>query len=719
MIDKKINGEALQVEDEQKLYENLRNWDDEIINQKMEDLGIPNVKLTSKRKYILGMIDTLADINTKKFFLRNSDFMEIAKISKTPFVETIKYFSKLGIIKRESGVRGKASQYKFNEKNLKKLPMKNQTLIEKTDQTLNGVSASVSSVSSEYSLGKGSGEKQSFENRPPQSHTQPHSNSQLQSQPNSQLQLQPNSQLQEHEQVQNSLVMNNIDNILIEELLNKVNELYEKVDSIYNSINDDRRVQSEVNRKLVESIKKLHSSISSSITSNNKEVQASVNKEATVTTNCKEIDTSSSTLDKIMSFQVRSLTEQEQQTRKLQEASKQTSEYNTKVTVVENNSNDGERNYVFKKLECEITNPFINSIVHANSYENLLKIEKDFKNEFKKCYTVHQDVLTKSYVDPLVCKFYEAYYKKLDELQQAVNNNEPSSNTNDIVQSEENNTKDSEQKPSNEETVEETDVETSHKEDETDNTRFQHNYKTSTDSENCQEKETATAEPSTVESKNVQVSEAYTPNCEEKSQEELDKEFEKETSTMFLIDNTKNTVQSKQVEEFQFPKTEKIVLSSEEQKQFQELVNNQSINAVIKKYTIERNFEEILTEIRKAVTIGKYQEIVVKAYIDYTWHNYTFDCNVQDAMKPIEITKEDTVTTTVSTPKGDSFEEFIKDKVDNIRKNAEENGSELPFGKNPKSRYQEDDESNCYQSEEEKAAMSSSSSYDESQDEMF
>ena len=188
---------------------------------------------------------------------------------------------------------------------------------------------------------------------------------------------------------------------------------------------------------------------------------------------------------------------------------------------------------------------------------------------------------------------------------------------------------------------------------------------------------------------------------------------------MFLIDDSKNTVQSKQVEEVQFPKTEKIVLSSEEQKKFQELVNNQSINAVIKKYTVERNFEEILTEIRKAVTIGKYQEIVVQAYIDYAWHTYTFDCNVQDAMKPIEITNDDTVTTTVSTPKGDSFEDFLKDKVDNIRKNAEENGSELPFGKNPKRRYQDDYESNCYQSEEEKEAMSSSSSYDESQDAIF
>ena len=728
MEDILINREAPQVEEEQKLYENLRNWDDEIINQKMEDLGIPNVKLTSKRKYILGMIDTLADINTKKFFLRNSDFMEIAKISKTPFVETIKYFSKLGIIKRESGVRGKASQYKFNEKNLKKLPLKNQTLIEKTDQTLNGVSASVPSVSSEYGLVKRSGEKQSVENQPPhtQSHTQlqPHSNSQLQPNSNSQLQPNSNSQLQEHEQVQDDLVNNNIDNTLMEELLNKVNELYEKVDSIYNLINDDRRVQSEVNIKLLEGIKKLHSSISSSrnsketvssITTNNKEVQESVNKEETVTTNCKEIDTSSSTstLDKIMSFQVKSLEEQEQQTRKLQEASKQTSEANTNTRVIDKYM-EGERQETIKKLECEITKPFISSIVHANSYENLLKIKKDFMNEFNKCYTTHQDVLNKSDVDHLIDKFYEAYDKKEKELKQ-----EPSSNSNGIVQSEENNTKDSEQKPSKEETLESTDIETSPKEDETDNTRFQHNDKTSTDSENCQEKEDSTAEPNSVESNTVQVSETDTPNSEEKSKEQIVEEFEKETSTMFLINDSKKTVQAKQVEEVQFPKTEKIILNNEEQKKLQELVNNQSINAVINKYTVERNFEEIITEIRKAVTRGKYQERVVQAYIDYTWNTYTFDCNVQDAMKPIEITNEDTVTTTVSTPKGDSFEEFIKDKVDNIRKNAEENGSELPFGKNPKSRYQEDDESNCYQSEEEKEAMSSSSSYDESQDAIF
>lgn len=737
MIDKKINGEAQQVEDEQKLYENLRNWDDEIINQKMEDLGIPNVKLTSKRKYILGMIDTLADINTKKFFLRNSDFMEIAKISKTPFVETIKYFSKLGIIKRESGVRGKASQYKFNEKNLKKLPLKNQTLIEKTDQTLNGVSASVSSVSSEYGLVKGSGEKQSFGNQPPQSHTQPHSNSQLQSQQNSQLQSQPNSQLQEHEQVQNSLVMNNIDNTLMEELFNKVNELYEKVDSIYNLINTDRRVQSEVNRMLVEGIKKIHSSISSSInsketvssiTSNNKEVQASVNKEATVTTNCKERDTSSSTstIDKIMSFQVRSLEEQEQQTIKLQEASNQTSEYNTNVTVVENNSNNGERNYVLKKLECEIIKPFKSSIVNANSYEKLMKTKEDFNKVLKKYYNTHQDVITLSDIKPFSNELRTVFQQKEEELTSKVDTNEHSSNGNVIVQSEENNTKDSEQKPSNEETVEATDVETSHKEDETDNTRFQHSDKTSTDSENCKEKETATAEPSTVESKNVQVSETDTPNCEEKSQEELDKEFDKQTSTMFIIDDSKKTVQANKVEEVQFPKTEKIVISSEEQKQFQELVNNQTINGLLKDYSAADGdkYEVILTEIRKSVTRGKYQERVVQAYIDYIWDTYrSFDCTVQEAMKPIEINNEDAVTETTSTPKGDDFEKFKK-SLDNIENNVKECGDNLPFGNNTKSRYQDYDEetveeSNSDEPTDEEIAMAATSPYDETKDAIF
>ena len=261
-----VNCTAPQVEEEHKLYEHLRNWDDEIINQKMEDLGIPNVKLTQKRKYILGMIDSLADIDTKKFFLRNSDFMEIANISKAPFMEAIKYFSKLGIIKRESGVRGKASEYKFNEKNLKKLPLKNQTLIGKKNQTLNDVSPSALGDSSEYGLGKGSSQKQSVENQPPHTHTQSHIQSQLQQQLHLQLQEQLHQQLYSQKQIEelglilsdnNARLIENINNIsqgivntIIQLMTNTKDETIEEFKKLYTSIGNITKVQLEHNTKL-------------------------------------------------------------------------------------------------------------------------------------------------------------------------------------------------------------------------------------------------------------------------------------------------------------------------------------------------------------------------------------------------------------------------------------------------------------------------------------
>ena len=772
MDNKKINVAAPQDgEVSEKIFKTLRDWSESEYQEEMTFLGIDDSNISLERKKILVILYMLSGVKDKDgwFYIDNSNLCEICGVNERTITRTKRDFERLGIIKIKRGCKGYPTRYKFFESKIGRLPKISKKTPESTLHTLSGsdfipanvdeirksITASalgscvglVDKVDSKTELKKlaiegGVQYKEEEQDKEKKQYSEKYGDANVYEDGDAKQYSDKNGDIEQYEDEEryedkeqdieqyedieqdidkDGLVMNNIDSTLMEELLNKVNELYEKVDSIYNLINDDRRVQSEVNRKLLEGIKKLHSSISSSITTNNKEVQASVNKETTVTANCKERDTSSSTstLDKIMSFQVRSLTEQEQQTRKLQEASNQTSKANTKVTVVENNSNNGERNYVFKKLDCEIIKPFKNSIVNAESYGKLMKIQEDFADVVKKYYDIHKDVITSSEMNSIIGDIKTLFQQKEEELQQAVKNNEPSSKINGIVQSEENNTKDSEQKPSDDETVEATDAETSHKEDETDNTRFQHDDKTSTYSENCQEKETSTAEPSTVESNKVKVSETDTHNCEEKSQEELDKEFDKQTSTMFLIDDSKKTVQAKQVEEVQLPKTEKIVLNEEEQKQFQELVNNQAINAVIKKYTVERNFEEILTEIRKAVTIGKYQERVVQAYIDYAWHNYTFDCNVQDAMKPIEINNEDTVTTTTSTPKGDSFEEFIKDKVDNIRKNAEENGSELPFGKNPKSRYQEDDESNCYQSEEEKAAMSSSSSYDESQDEMF
>ena len=188
---------------------------------------------------------------------------------------------------------------------------------------------------------------------------------------------------------------------------------------------------------------------------------------------------------------------------------------------------------------------------------------------------------------------------------------------------------------------------------------------------------------------------------------------------MFLTD-TKQDVSTKKSEEVKFPETKVIPLrEGEEKRQFQELVDNTTINQMLESYSAldKGKYEEILTEIRKAVTKGNYPQRIVQAYLNAIEHKGYY-CNLQNAMKPLEDTKEVTVTAT-STQKRDSLEEFIKDKMDNIEKNVKECGDELPFGNKPKSNHQDVEESNCYQSEEENMAMAATCSYDESQDALF
>ena len=769
MENKKINGEAQQVEEaSEKIFKTLRDWSESEYQEEMTFLGIDDSNISLERKKILVILYMLSGVKDKDgwFYIDNANLCEICGVNERTITRTKRDFERLGIIKTKRGCKGYPTRYKFFESKIGRLPKISKKTPESTLSTLSGsdfIPANVDEIrksitssvlgsciglvdnvdskteDKKLSIEGGVQYKEEEQDKEREQYLKQYGDENVYEEGDAKQYSYQNVDIEQYEDEEqdkeqyedkeqdieqykdkeqdiykDGLVM---DNTRIEELLIK---LIEKVDSIYNLINDDRRVQ-------LEGIKKLHSYISSSrnsnetvssITTNNKEVQASVNKEATVTTNCKERDTSSSTstLDKIMSFQVRSLEEQEQQTIKLQEASKQTSDANTNTRVIDK-CMEGERNYVLKKLECEIIKPYKITFMNTNSYDKLIEAKENFYKSVDNLCKVHKDVITSSDIKPFANELRTLFQQKEEELQQAVNNNEPSSNG--IVQSEENNIKDSEQKPSKDETVEVTDVETSPKEDETDNTRFQRNDKTSTDSENCQEKEDSTAEHSTVESKNIQVSETDTPNCEEKSQEELDKEFEKETSTMFLINDSKKTVQDKKVEEVQFPKTEKIVLSSEEQKQFQELINNQAINGLLKDYSAADvdKYEVIKNELRKVITIGKYQESAVQAYLNELEDRCYF-CNLEDVTVPLEITNDDTVTTTASTPKKGSFEDFKK-SLDNIENNVKECGENLPYGNNPKSRYQEDDESNCYQSEEEKAAMSSSSSYDESQDEIF
>ena len=409
------------------------------------------------------------------------------------------------------------------------------------------------------------------------------------------------------------------------------------------------------------------------------------------------------------------------QEKALQETTKQeqSPKVDTKTTVVENDSNNDEKNYVLKKLECEIIKPFKSSIINAKNYEKLMKTQEDICDVVENFYTVHKDVITISDIKPFSNELRTVFQQKEEELQQKTNINEPSSKSNGEVQVEEDNTNSLQQNPSKEETKETTAVENSSKEDEAKYNQFQSNKETTPKTENCEEKKETTAEPSTANSKNIEVSKTDTPNDKEKTQEELDKELDKTVSSMFLTD-TNQAVSTKKSEEVKFPETKVIPLrEGEEKRQFQELVDNTTINQMLESYSAldKVKYEEILTEIRKTVTKGNYPQRIVQAYLNAIEYKGYY-CNIQNAMKPLEDTIEVTVTAT-STPKRDSIEEFIKDKVDNIEKNVKECGDELPFGNKPKSNHQDVEESNCYQSEVEKIAMAATCSYDESQDALF
>ena len=632
---------APQVEEEHKLYENLRNWDDEIINQKMEDLGIPNVKLTPKRKYILGMIDSLADIDTKKFFLRNSDFMEIANISKAPFMEAIKYFSKLGIIKRVRGVRGTASEYKFNEKNLKKLPLENQTLNTKKNQTLNGVSPSVLSDSSEYGLGKGSGQKQSVENQPPHTHiqSQSHIQSQLQKQSHLQLQEQLHLQLYSQEQMEglskilsdnNTRLIESI-NTIVQAIVNTKDETIEELKKISTSIENNTRVKSEVDTKILDKLDKVSTSIENTSKSNGI-VQPSID-------------------SNVIEEKDKIIEELQGKINKLQE------DY-TKVVEERNyfkkRFNDSEE--FFKKVKAYIPSEFLgnsknrkesssksNDIVQSSSIDssNDSNLQRILANQMAEA-TAHptsskrnEETKATTTSKQEQCHFPTLRENQLSKLKSFMET-----------------FKERISKATDKETLET--IEADFQEDGIN--FFNLNKEITTDdvtpySEEiskvfqAKEKElapkvdTKTATKATVQEPSKQEV-TVTPKVDiKKLQEETARKLEEFQSS-----------KPSTPKEVEIPKVEQIALRDEEQKQLQELKDNEVIKPLLENFTNVRftdqgAFDKIVMEVRKVVTSGNYNQKVVQAFLDFSYTTYTFDCNLKDVLKPIEASKQEVTET--------------------------------------------------------------------------
>ena len=602
------NCTAPQVEEEHKLYEHLRNWDDEIINQKMEDLGIPNVKLTQKRKYILGMIDSLADIDTKKFFLRNSDFMEIANISKAPFMEAIKYFSKLGIIKRVRGVRGTASEYKFNEKNLKKLPLENQTLNTKKNQTLNGVSPSVLSDSSEYGLGKGSGQKQSVENQPPHTHTQSHIQSQLQKQSQLQLQEQLHLQLYSQEQMEglnkilsdnNTRLIESI-NTIVQAIVNTKDETIEELKKISTSIDSlpsksNGIVQEEVNNKVVEELqgkinklqedytkvveernyfkkrfndseeffKKVKAYIPSEFLGNSKNRKESSSKSNGIVQSSSIDSSNDSNLQRILANQMAEATAHPTSSKRNEETKATTTSKQEQChfpTLRENQ---------LSKLKS-FMETFKERISKATDKETLEAIEADFQEDGINFFNLNKEITTDDVI-PYSEEISKAFQAKEKELAPKV--------------------------------------------------------------------DTKTATKATVQEPSKQEV-TVTPKVDiKKLQEETARKLEEFQSS-----------KPSTPKEVEIPKVEQIALRDEEQKQLQELKDNEIIKPLLENFTNVRftdqgAFDKIVMEVRKAVTSGNYNQKVVQAFLDFSYTTYTFDCNLKDVLKPIEASKQEATET--------------------------------------------------------------------------
>lgn len=423
-------------------------------------------------------------------------------------------------------------------------------------------------------------------------------------------------------------------------------------DKVDNTPIESSTVQSESNSNVIEE------------SDNSKDV-----KESSSNSNGEVQDPSTSNVsDKIMSYQLGLVSsnpikdnawKREQQkkvdTKTTVQDSKATFQ-DSKTTVQESNSNESERSYALNKLKYEIVEPFKRKIINSDSYEKLMATQEEFGKTASGFYTTYNDVITQSEIKSFINEVRIVFQQKEEELTPKADANETPSKSNGIVQE-------------------------SSKEGEA-SKRFQPNKETTPKVENREEKKETTAEPTTADSKNIEVPNADTSDSKEE-QEKLDREVDEAASSIFLEDNSQKT-STKESEEVKFPETRVIPLREGEQRQVQELLSNQTINALLEHYSpfgSKKTYIEILTEIRKVATKGKYIQRVVKAYLNEI-ESKGYYCNVEDAMKPLDDSKEEKETT------------------------AENN-------------HQDNEESNSCQLEEEKMAMAAACSHDETQDAEF
>lgn len=747
-------------QDGEKIFKTLRDWSESEYQDEMAFLGIDDSNMSWERKKILVILYMLSGVKDKEgwFYIDNANLSEICKVGERTITRVKRDFERLGIIKIKRGYQGSPTRYKFFEKKLNKLPKISKKTPESTLAALAGknvipanknkVYKSVidSLLSSCVQVPANIDSKKIEKKFILEGGVQYKEKEQYKDKEEYKDKNQDIEQYKDKEGYEEGLMIGKIYNNIIKEL---VEVLVNKLDKISNSIDNNTRVQSEANTKVIESIntmvqamvntkdetieelKKISTSIenNSRVNSNvieekdkiieekdkiieelqgklqsssmeyssksNGEIQPSIDdkdetndkvdntpiesstvqsesnskvieesdnskdvKESSSNSNGEVQDPSSSNIDKILSHQLDVVSKDpiKDKAWEREQQKKVDTKTASKTTVQESNSNESERSYALNKLKYEIVEPFKRKIINSDSYEKLMATQEEFGKTASGFYTTYNDVITQSEIKSFINEVRIVFQQKEEELTPKADANETPSKSNGIVQE-------------------------SSKEDEA-SKRFQPNKEATPKVENREEKKETTTEPTTADSKNIEVPNADTSDSKEE-QEKLDDELDKMTSSFFSADANQKT-STKESEEVKFPETRVIPLREGEQRQVQELLSNQTINALLKDYSpfgSKKTYIEILTEIRKVATKEKYIQRVVQAYLNEI-ESKGYYCNVEDAMKPLDDSKEEKETT------------------------AENN-------------HQDNEESNSCQLEEEKMAMAAACSHDETQDAEF
>ena len=640
-------------QDGEKIFKTLRDWSENEYQEEMAFLGIDDSNMSWERKKILVILYMLSGVKDKEgwFYIDNANLSEICEVGERTITRVKRDFERLGIIKIKRGYQGSPTRYKFFEKKLNKLPRISKKTPESTLAALAGKNvipanknkvykSVIDSLLSGYNEVPAKVDSKKIEKKfILEGGVQYKEKEQYKDKEGYEDKNQDIEQYKDKEEYEEGLMIGKIDNNIIKEL---VEVLFDKLDKISNSIDNNTRVQSEANTKVIESI--------------NTMVQAMVNTKDETIEELKKISTSIENTSKsngIVQEEVNTKVVEELQGKinKLQE------DY-TKVVEERNyfkkRFNDSEE--FFKKVKAYIPSEFLgnsknrkesssksNDIVQSSSIDssNDSNLQKILANQMAEA-TAHptsskrnEETKATTTSKQEQCHFPTLRENQLSKLKSFMET-----------------FKERISKATDKETLEA--IEADFQEDGIN--FFNLNKEITTDdvtpyseeiSKAFQAKEkelapkvaTKTATKATVQEPSKQEA-TVTPKVDiKKLQEETARKLEEFQSS-----------KPSTPKEVEIPKVEQIALRDEEQKQLQELKDNEIIKPLLENFTNVRftdqgAFDKIVMEVRKAVTSGNYNQKVVQAFLDFSYTTYTFDCNLKDVLKPIDASKQEAIET--------------------------------------------------------------------------